>query len=48
MELDRTAQAMILAAFCMMVGVGAIVSILPGRILALSGEIVTAMIIRVP
>ncbi|MEE4608321.1 MAG: MFS transporter [Desulfobacteraceae bacterium] len=37
MDRDRAAQALILAAFCMMVGVGAIVSILPGRILALSG-----------
>lgn len=37
MDRDRVAQALILAAFCMMVGVGGIVSILPGRILALSG-----------
>ena len=34
----KMSAALVLAAFCMMVGVGAIVSILPQRILTLSGS----------
>ena len=37
MKRPRMEAALVLAAFCMMVGVGAIVSILPQRLLALSG-----------